>query len=112
MSGPPVETNIGTTVVETPARVFNPTTEKYQDLRNLSEDGYCRQFLALRSHMDSCSTIDVDSAPVLTFDKDRFEMQETDGQYVLVKRESEGQFGEMVLNDTRELSSSGGGDGE
>jgi len=99
MSGPPVETYIGTTAVETPARVYNPTTEKYQDLRKLSEDGYCRQFLALWSHMDSCGTIDVDSAPVLTFDKDRFEMQETDGQYVLVKRDAESSFGEMLLDE-------------
>lgn len=92
-----VETRLGTTVVETPKRIYNPTTDKYQDLTKLSEDGYCRKFLAMWSHADSVDTIDVDSSPVLSFDKERFELRETDGQYVLVKREAESEFGGMVL---------------
>jgi len=100
MSGPPVETDIGTTVVETPARVYNPTTDQYQDLRKLSEDGYCRRFLALLSHTDSAGTINVDTAPVLTFDKDRFELSETEDHIVLTKRDAESEFGDRVLSET------------
>lgn len=94
-----VETAIGTTVVETPRRINNPVVDEYRDLTNLSEDGYCRKFLALLSHMDSQRTIDVDSAPVLSFDKDRWELREQEGQIVLVKRDPEGDFGERVLRN-------------
>jgi hypothetical protein len=92
-----IETAIGTTVVETPQRVYNPVNDEYRDLTKLSEDGYCRRFLALRSHMDTVGTINVDSAPVLSFDKERFELQETGGHYVLVKKEGESGFGERVV---------------
>lgn len=93
-----VETTIGTMVVETPKRIKNPTTGQYQDLTKLSEDGYCRYFLALLSHMDSVDTISVDEAPVLTFGKDRWELRETDENHVLVKREAESEFGERVIS--------------
>ena len=92
-----VETELGTTVVETPKRVYNPINDEYRDLTKLSEDGYCRRFLALRSHMNSVDTINVDSAPVLSFDKDRFELQETDDHYFLVKKEGESEFGQRII---------------
>jgi len=98
------KTVIGTMEVETPKRVKNQTTDKYQDLTNLSETGYCRQFLALYSHMDSVHTINVDESPVLSFDKDRFDLRETDGQFVLVKQEPASEFGEMVLDEDRSLN--------
>lgn len=91
-----IETAIGSMVIETPRRVSNPTTDKYQDLTNLKEDGYCRQFLALYSHHSRVNTIDLDSAPMLSFDKDRWELEELDGSYLLVKREPESKLGQML----------------
>jgi len=49
--------------------------------------------------MDNAGTINVDDAPVLSFDKSRFDLRETDGQYVLVKKEPESEFGKCVLGD-------------
>jgi hypothetical protein len=94
-----VLTDIGTTVVETPKRIKNPVTERTEDLTNLSKDGYCRRFLALLSASDSPDVIDLSSSPVLTFDKDRWEIGENDGNVVLVKREAESKFDEHILGD-------------
>lgn len=94
-----VLTDIGTTVVETPKRIKNPVTERTEDLTNLSKDGYCRRFLALLSASNSPDVIDLSSSPVLTFDKDRWEIEENDGTVVLVKREVESEFGEQILGN-------------
>lgn len=92
-----VETRLGTTVVETPRRVHNPVTERTEDLSKLSEDGYCRRFLALLSHTDGCHTVDFSSTPVATFDKDKWGLEERDNQFVLTKKEAESEFGKMLL---------------
>lgn len=107
-----VETCLGTTVVETPKRINNPITERTEDLTNLSKDGYCRRFLALLSATDGPDVVDLNSSPVATFDKDRWEFRETDGNFVLVKRNPETKFTEKVLEDERlaqlETNRSGG----
>jgi hypothetical protein len=95
-----VETCIGTTVVDTPKRVYNPVNDEYRDLTKLSEDGYLRRFLALRSHMDSCDTIDLDSSPVLSFGKDKWELEEQSGEYVVVKKQPESDFGKLLMGDS------------
>ena len=107
-----VETRLGTTVVETPKRVKNPITERTEDLTNLSKDGYCRRFLALLSATGGPDVVDLNSSPVATFNKDRWEFRETDGNFVLVKRNAETKFDEKVLEDERlaqlETNRSGG----
>jgi len=107
-----VETCLGTTVVKTPKRINNPITERTEDLTNLSKDGYCRRFLALLSASGGPDIIDLNSSPVATFDKDRWEFRETDGNFVLVKRNAETKFDEKVLEDERlaqlEANRSGG----
>jgi len=108
-----VRTDIGTTVVVTPKRVQNPVTERTEDLTNLSADGYCRRFLALLAATNTPDHVDVGSSPVLTFDKSRWELRETDGQHVLVKREAETKFDGKVLGNDRSVQPdtgrSGGG---
>ncbi len=97
---PHVRVGFGTAVLEVPVRIRNPSTERRHDLRNLSDDGYLKPFLALYHHFTNRSEdiINVGSAPVLTFDRDRFEYREMDGQHVLVKRDAETKFEEMVLD--------------
>lgn len=94
-----VQTSIGTTVVETPKRINNPVTGRTEDLTNLSEDGYCRRFLATLSALNGPDVVDFGSSPVATFDKDRWELREQDGSYVLVKREAVTSFEELVLDE-------------
>lgn len=95
-----VRVDIGTRVVEVPRRFRNPLTDKTHDLTNLSDDGYCKKFLALLHATNSPDVVDLGSSPVLTFDKDRWELQEQEGQHVLVKREPETEFGARVMDET------------
>jgi hypothetical protein len=100
-----VRTDIGTTVITTPKRLWNPITEQTEDLTKLSADGYCRRFLAMLSASDSPDVVDLGNSPILTFDKDRWEMREQDGQYVVVKRDAESEFGERLLENDIQQSS-------
>lgn len=84
-----VRTLIGTMVYETPASVYNPVTQEFEDLRELSEDGYKRRFLAVRSASETTHTIDLDSHPVAHFDGDKWECREQDGDHILIKRDAE-----------------------
>lgn len=92
-----VRTDIGTTVLETPKRVRNPINGKSYNLKKLSKDGYCRRFLALLSASNSVDVVDFGSTPVATFDKERWQLQEENGQYVLVKQNAESKFGQLLL---------------
>ena len=95
-----VETRIGTSVIETPKRLYNPVTEKYVRMENLSEDGYCRKFLAmLYSQNGGVNKVNLSSSPVCTFDKDKWKLQEQEGQFVMVKKEAETAFDELVMNE-------------
>lgn len=85
MSGPKVETRVGTTVVETQARVPHPEKDEYVDLRDLSKDGYMRKLAAYRAHVSRTGTVNVDDASVLTFDADRWDYRKGAGCHVLVK---------------------------
>lgn len=106
---PHVRVAFGTTVLEVPAKIRNPTTERRHDLRNLSDDGYLKPFLALYYHFANRSEdiINLGSAPVLTLSKDRFEYQEMDEGHVLVKRQAETKFEEMVLEDLQGVGDDG-----
>lgn len=96
-----VETQIGTAVVETPKRLYNPVTGQYQRMDRLSEDGYCRRFLAmLYAQTGGCNRVNLNSSPVATFDKDKWRVEETDGTHVLVKREADSRFDELMLGET------------
>lgn len=98
-----VKTQIGTSVVETPTRLYNPVTERYERVENLSEDGYCRRFLAiLHAQTGGVNKIDLNASPVASFDKDKWELRETDGHYCLQKREAETRFDELVLEEGTE----------
>lgn len=92
-----VQVDIGTTVLEVPRHLRNPLTDRRHDLTKLSEDGYLKPFLAHLHAANSPDVIDVGSAPVLTFDKGRWVLEEVEGQHVLKKREAESDLGEMVL---------------
>lgn len=92
-----VQVDIGTTTVEVPARVQNPVTERTEDLTNLSDDGYCQKFLALLAATNTPDHVDLGSSPFLTFDKDRWELDDREGVVVLKKREPETRLDELVL---------------
>jgi len=64
-------------------------TPGFEDLRELSEDGYKRRFLAVRSASETTHTIDLDSHPVAHFDGDKWECREQDGDLILIKRDAE-----------------------
>lgn len=90
-------TDIGTTVIEHPRRLLNPTSGEYRDVTNLSEDGYLRRFLAMHHAATRPGTVNVDDAPVLTFDLDRWAVDERDGTVWVRKRDAETPLGELVL---------------
>lgn len=92
-----VRVNIGTNVLEVPRRLKNPITDRREDLTKLSDDGYLKPFLAFRCARMGPDVVDLSDSPVLTFDDDRWEYREVDGQHVLVKREAESKLDEMVL---------------
>lgn len=99
-----VETRIGTSVIETPSRLYNPVTERYERMENLSEDGYCRRFLAmLYAQNGGCNKINLNASPVATFDKEKWKLSETDGHFCLQKREADTNFDEVVLGNDREV---------
>lgn len=99
-----VQTLIGTSVVETPKRLYNPVTERYERMENLSEDGYCRRFLAmLYAQTGGSNKIDLNASPVATFDKGKWELSETDGHFCLQKREADTKFDELVLGNDRSV---------
>lgn len=91
-----VPVTVGTREIEVPRRYRNPITERRHDLTNLSDDGYLKPFLALHYAINQ-DTINPAKSPVLSFDKDRWELRETGGQNVLVKREAESELGERVI---------------
>lgn len=84
-----VRTAIGTQVVETPRRLLNPVTGQMEDLTKMSADGYKRRLLALRSASDSASVVDLNSSPVATFDKETWEVTETDDHIVVTKSDAD-----------------------
>lgn len=90
-----VQTQIGTKVLETPYEVRNPVTGERERMRDLSEDGYKRRFLALK-HQMSGDTINLSNTPVMSFDKDRWEVVEKENTVFVRKREPESALGEMV----------------
>lgn len=93
-----VETVVGTSVIETPNRLHNPVTERSEYMENLSEDGYCRRFLAmLYSQTGGCNHINLNSSPVATFDKEKWRLEETDGHFALVKREPDSALDKLTL---------------
>lgn len=95
-----VQVSMGeTTILTVPRHIRNPFTGRRHDLTKLSDDGYLKPFLALLSATNSPDHINVAAAPVLAFDRERFEYREVDGNHVLVKREGETKFGEMVVGD-------------
>lgn len=96
-----VRVDIGTSVVEVPRRLSNPLTDRREDLTRLSDDGYLKPFLAFLYARTGPDVVDLSDSPILTFDKDRWEQQEQDGYHVLVKREAESKFDEMVLPNAR-----------
>lgn len=92
-----VQVDIGTTLVELQRRQYNPLTDRTHDLTKLSDDGYLKKFLALLHEQGNPDVVDLGSSPVLTFDSERWEYREVDGQHVLVKREAETKLDELVL---------------
>lgn len=92
-----VETVVGTMVLRTPRYLRNPVTNKRVDMTSLSTDGYCRRFLATLVSASNQNTINFSKTPVATFSKDKWELRETDGSYVVVKRDAESEYGERVL---------------
>lgn len=101
-----VQVNIGTTVVKLQRWQRNPITDRRHDLTKLSDDGYLKPFLALLHEQSGPDVVDLGSSPVLTFDDERWEYREKEGHHVLVKREPESKFDELVL----ETSQDGGPD--
>lgn len=80
-----VETQVGDRVIETPRRVYNPVTDQFQNMESLSEDGYCRRFLAVLSAISVADSTFISPAPTATFSKDEWELEEDSDEYVLSK---------------------------
>lgn len=93
-----VRVEVGTRVITCRRRQRNPITERRHDLTKLSDDGYLKPFLALKSKL-SQDTIDLRTTPILTFDKDRWDFEEKEGTVVITKREPESQYGEFLLDN-------------
>lgn len=83
-----VATHVGTTVYETPKRLYNPVTEESERIDRLSEDGYKRRFLVLRHASQTTNTIDLDSHPVAHFDSDKWRYRKQNGDHILIKRDA------------------------
>jgi len=81
-----VNTLVGTTVYETPKRVRNPVTEEYETVAELSKGGYKRKFLAVLHSVNSPEVINLSTSPVASFDKDKWELDEREGSYILVRK--------------------------
>lgn len=79
--------------------VYNPVTGTNERVDQLPEDGYKRRFLELLDHIESNDVYDLGSSPVLTFDKERWTMEEQEGTFVVVKREAETRLDELVLDE-------------
>lgn len=94
-----VQVAIGTEVFEVRRHLRNPVTDRREDLTRLSDDRYLKQFLAVYHAADSPHVIDLESAPVMAFDTDRWECREKAGQHLLVKRGPKGAFGKMILDE-------------
>jgi len=92
-------TLVGTTVYETPRRLYNPVTEEFERIDKLSEDGYKRRFLAALYSSETTNTIDLDSYPVAHFDGAKWVLRKQEGDYILTKRDAETRVDEMALND-------------
>jgi hypothetical protein len=94
-----VEVDVSETqTVEVRRRSRNPLTGRRHDLTKLSDDGYLKPFLAVQGKMHS-HVVDLDRSPVLCLDKDRWQLEERDGQYVAINRSAEGHFSEMILEN-------------
>lgn len=89
----------GTRILTVPRHIVNPFTDRRHDLTKLSDDSYLKPMLALKAATNSSDHINLRESPVLTFGKDRWEMREQDGQYIVVKREPESKFGEKLLEN-------------
>jgi len=88
-----VQTHVGTTVYETPDRVYDPENDEYVRLSNLSEDGYKRKLLAYKTARGSPAVIDLDNEDILSFDKEKWSLEETDGSFLLKKDADAGSSG-------------------
>lgn len=98
-SGP--VTKVGTAEIEMPTYYRNPVTDSRERISDLSEDGYCRKFLAMHYLATRPSTVNLDSFPVATFDKENWELEEQENQFVLVKKSTDTPLDELVLDNDR-----------
>lgn len=94
-----VEVPVGTSRVVVPRYIHNPMTERREDLTRLSDNGYLKHFLALYWDFTQrkSGVIDLDNAPVLSFWDEAWERIEVEDYTVMVKREPDSRFEEMVL---------------
>lgn len=92
-----IKVSIGTTVVEVPRHIRNPINEERCDLAKLSDDGYLKPFLATHYHTTHANVVDLDSSPIASFDKDKWELVEREQSYVVRKKEPETKFDEAVM---------------
>lgn len=94
-----VKVSIGTVVLTVPRHIRNPVTNRRIDLTKVSDNGYLKKFLALTVKMNSDNLIDLRNSPVLSFDKDKWELEERDAGYLLFNEEPDGGLGEMLLEE-------------
>lgn len=94
-----VQVSIGTKIIEVPRRYRNPVTDRRHDLTKLSDDGYLKCFLALDYIMKE-DMINLRSSPYLTFSKDKWELTQKDGHYILEKQIKESKLDNIVLENT------------
>lgn len=92
-----IRMSLGTNIITVPRKIKNPITDRREDLKKLSDDGYLKPFLAIYYKTNSPNIVNLEKSPVLTFDKEKWEIKETEDNFVISKKESESNFGEKIL---------------
>jgi len=71
-----------------PRPVYNPLTGKVEDLDKLKPTGYKYHYLMAIAQIEKMKNwIDIDNATVLTFDKDKWKLEEQEKYYVIIRKE-------------------------
>lgn len=86
-----VQTRVGTSVVTTPSRVYNPVNDTYEKMDSLSQDGYKRLFLAIHHETNDTGLININEAEMLSFDKDKWDLLDDDTSHVVVLKDADGE---------------------
>ena len=93
-----IKVQIGTSIIEVPRYILNPLNNNREDLKNLSDNGYIKPFLALHYHTRSNDLINLKQSPYLSFDKNEWLLTQSENHYIIKKKNPESKFDEIILD--------------